>query len=689
MGQRGYLAGLLLAIGMTVIGIACSREPPTVLDVPDGPQLPRTIRLLDIASPDNVVVSPLLDGRALTPDGATPIHATLSRFVPLTEPGVGQDPLGMKRRLSTEEASYAVLLAPAHTELRYEIELPAGARLHLGLGVLAQGQADGPAGTVFEVWLGDGETGSRIYQHVVDRLFAGQPPLETTISLAGTAGDTVSLRLVTRHQGEGEPDPATLSYWANPIVYSALPPDESSAGPANVVLLSVDTLSARHLGSYGYLRHTDPQLTALAADATTYLSARSQYPTTAISHMSMFTSRAPHHSRRALALEFGVQQAHDVGQPATEETLAAILRQAGWSTGAITGGGVLHHTTGFDRGFDVYLDRDDDDRPESLHRAATDWLQDHADRPFFLFLHTYQVHGPYAPPQPYSESFAVGDDPRTGMDPMDHLRPDESCAYLEPAIGAAMAGLYDGEIAYTDDRLVGPLVRTLQELGLYEDTLLIVTSDHGEEFGEHGCWTHGANLFDSTMHVPLVIRYPRGQHRGLALREPVGLLDIAPTVLAVTGVTAEAWEIEGRDLSRLHEPRPAHDPISPVNEVAGLRLTTVQTDEGVHEVMVQQYFLIEDDHKLIVTETLDAASDHVAGSARSHALYDLASDPHETLDVCARRQQLCDAMLVRALARYEPGVSLGTADRSSVGIGGEAWKRHMQDLGYIEPADRR
>lgn len=281
------------------------------------------------------------------------------------------------------------------------------------------------------------------------------------------------------------------------LVASACGGDES-ARPRNVLVVTVDTVRADRLGCYGFAGARTPVIDRLAREGARFDSAWSHVPLTQPSHAALFTGRLPP--------ELGI---HDNGRatlPPAVPTLAELLRARGLRTGAFVSAVVLERGFGLARGFDVY---DDELARTAAHRgerpadatidAALAWLDEAPEQPFFAWVHLYDPHEPYEPPA---------------------------------AFAASGAHPYDGEIAFADAQ-IGRLVATLERRGALDDTLVVVTSDHGEGLGEHGESTHGTLVFASTMRVPLVVRA-----RGIApsvQSAPVGLCDVFPTVLELAG----------------------------------------------------------------------------------------------------------------------------------------------------------
>ena len=290
------------------------------------------------------------------------------------------------------------------------------------------------------------------------------------------------------------------------------------------MLLCIDTLRADHLGSYGYSRETSPAIDALAAESVVFERAIAQSSTTLWSHRALFQSRIA--SRTS----------------ADAPVLAEALRAAGLRTAAFTGGGYVSAEFGFGRGFERY-DEDRGGLAVSLPKAEA-WLRERAGEPFFLFLHTYDPHLPYDPAPPFDAMFGDPyDGPVTGSRSRSLLREqrglDRVARGAVPTLTAQdqarLVALYDGGIRYTDE-WVGELRSMLDRLGLAETTVLVLYSDHGEEFRDHGSWIHSHSVYDELVRVPLIWHAP-----GLAPRRvssQVRLLDIAPTLLETLGVAA-------------------------------------------------------------------------------------------------------------------------------------------------------
>lgn len=348
-------------------------------------------------------------------------------------------------------------------------------------------------------WEGDGrpvtfalerdDAPSPLWQRTLDpkRVDADRGWQEADVALP--AGVAQRLRLTARIAGTD--DAAPFATWAQPALVAPAP---TASGPPSILLVSLDTLRADHVGAYGASRKVTPTLDRLAASGVVFEHVLSQFPSTTASHMTMFTSLQPcvH-----MVTGPGPVLADDI------PTLPQVLAAQGYSTVAITEDGLIQGDQGFDRGFDSYRDltvAPDEPFGRFLNgiTLARAWLDRHGDERFFMFLHTYEVHG--------------GEERRS-----EHY--------------------YDVALRYTDD-LLGAFFDHLRARGVLDHTLLVVTSDHGTEFGEHGGFGHARGVYREQLQVPLLLSHPAIASGGRRIPEHVTLLDLAPTLVDVAGATA-------------------------------------------------------------------------------------------------------------------------------------------------------
>lgn len=434
-------------------------------------------------------------------------------------------------------------------------------------------------------------------------------------------------------------------------------------GP-NVLLISIDTLRAGHLGCYGYDRPTSPGLDRFAAqDAILFEDVVNTGGGTLPVHMSMFTSLPP--------TVHGVWSDDGGGVlPPERVTLAEQLHDAGYATAAFTGGGYTMAKFGFGQGFDSYDDAGGDFL--EIMPKAYRWLeQDHA-RPFFLFLHTYDVHSdwrrlPYDAPEDFNERFTAG---YTGT--FDGCRFD-TCAsdllvllnhkiqagevdprtVLSPEDKDYMIGLYDGGIAYVD-RELQRLFEHLRELDLYDDTIILVTSDHGEEFLEHNLFLHHQN-FEEVARVPLLLKLSGGRGGGRRVQGLVTTLEVMPTILDLLDIQPNP-EVRGKSLL------PLIGGSWQGREVAYMA-------GGLEKLRGRRWSII-------------------FGQDRPVRLYDLAADPAEQVDRLAEEPELVASLVERyrairtvqlqahailAAGRESPRAQLSPED-----------VEHLRALGYLQ-----
>ncbi len=376
-------------------------------------------------------------------------------------------------------------------------------------------------------------------------------------------------------------DPAIgMAYWAAPVLLASA----RGPRPPSVVMIVLDTLRADHLSLYGYSRVTTPEIDAWARESgITFLNAVASAPWTLPSHTSIFTGLD--------ALSHGLN--HNFPVPASFNTLTEVLQQGGYRTEAVTGGVYLHPRYGFAQGFDRfrYWPSDLDQKGElaSGIEVVLEGLERLRDQPFFLFFHTYEIHDPYTARQPFYSRLAGGE-PASGGPPGKAVSSEAEPLSLEQGFVvrrtyesevarselAAVSDLYDSGIAFADHHL-GRLFRKLEDLDLADDTLVVLTSDHGEALGDHGLAAH-SYLYDFNLMVPLVFALPAGRGAGKAIENQVRSVDILPTVLELVGLPAPPG-IDGRSLAPLIDagdadfPREAWSYASSTNYGVSLRLS--------------------------------------------------------------------------------------------------------------------
>ena len=475
----------------------------------------------------------------------------------------------------------------------------------------------------------------------------------------------------------------------------------------NVLFVSIDTLRADHLGCYGYERETSPRLDALAEEGVVFEEARSASPWTTPAHLSLMTSLYP--------------EAHGVyAYPVPGEldsdvvTLAEALSAQGWATAGFTEGGYAKGATGLDHGFATFPSwpRDEEtfvshelepSRLEENAERALSWLEEHATERFFLFFHTYEPHYEYRPPAKYVEALAPGlfsaeeraslaaaverwnrGEPLGSADKgvltRHYLQGDlfgfelkrlrklskvladfrekewrDSPGFAEDL--AYVTALYDAEILFTDD-VVGRLLDALERHGVLDETLVVVTSDHGEGLMDHDEMQHGFHLYEELLHVPLLLRLPGGAHAGARVSAPVRSIDVMPTVLDVLGLPLPI-AAQGTSLLPLLEGG---------GLVAGGFSEALTIQGGERDLLAYR----RGRWKLVV-DVRDGAE----------RLYDLDADPEERRDVLASTDAALVEELRAELARVlAENAARGARFTTGEGSFSEAERQRLEALGY-------
>jgi arylsulfatase A-like enzyme len=502
----------------------------------------------------------------------------------------------------------AALRLPFRASLTWYWMLPRGGEL--GFATLAPWSSDGAAGGRLEVEVqaaGESEP-ARTWLAA-----SGAGPLR--VKLPAVAGAPVRVRLRAAPEGEAPAAAAGLDLVAPVLRTPQAPPEPRAAAaapprrPPHVFVYLIDTLRADHLGAYGYPRPTSPHIDAFAREAARFANAVAQTSWTRPAVASLFTGLHPP--------AHGVVRADRALAPDLP-TLPEVLQGLGYQTWGIVTNGNVAPAFGFGRGFERYHYLPER-HPVEMHQLsdrvnelAFDWLAERNDeRPLFFYLHTSDPHSPYTPRAPFRERLAPEvRDPGAGS--RAHMRRLQLGEQLGAQAGADVRALYDAEIAFNDASF-GAFLEKLRELDLYADSLIVLLSDHGESFAEHGSWQHGTTLYGEVLEIPLVIRLPGGRGSGRVLHELARQVDLLPTLLDLLGREPPA-ALEGRSLLPLFDGGAA----APVTAFAHLARRRGEWESALHT-----------DHKLIRTR---AAAD----GAERVRLYDLAADPLERRDLAAR-----------------------------------------------------
>jgi arylsulfatase A-like enzyme len=466
-------------------------------------------------------------------------------------------------------------------------------------------------------------------------------------------------RLILSTRGEED----VHSFWFNPVLYS-----EEKLG-RKVILISIDTLRADHLHCYGYERDTSPNIDALAEDGALFENTLAPAPWTLPSHVSLLTSLYGAHHQ-----VYHEDERMDPGMT----TLAEMMHSRGFLCSAFTGGGFVSSVYGFSKGFASYQEGEGgvfhQDSAQRMFAAVSDWLKVNRERDFFLFIHTYQPHSPYACPPPYKTMY-LEETARFGhIDLLGHLGGRSNIFRELPENDRRnIIALYDGEIRYTDERLIGPLMETLKQLEIYDESLIVFTSDHGEEFFEHGGWGHGQSLYNESLKVPLIVKFPDSRHKGVRFPGWVSLVDVMPTILDECRLKYSRKDFDGVSLIPYLEDRtaPSRRLLADVGEdVLGFHLP-------------RKTAAVQDENKVIFRERMDKENLEFFSAPppyiRMVEMYNLGADPEETRNVADSNPVLVNGIISRVKEVYRTAVPRPTGkaevDRQV--------KEQLKALGYI------
>ena len=443
-----------------------------------------------------------------------------------------------------------VLYAHAGTSLTFDVPVPSEGRLHFGMGIAVSG-----APVTFRVQAASKDLYSRT-------ISAANVWEDADVDLTPYAGRNLKLVLHTESSREG-----AVGLWSNPLVTTRAP----KARP-NVLIYVIDTMRADHASLYGYKRDTTPFLKKLGASGVVFDDCQAQATWTKPSIASLLTS--------LYSFTHGIFNDYDT-IPKGAATLAEQLRGAGYVTANITASPWSGRITGLQRGFDYVMefpviqryrssaaDRGTDSA--AVNKVVFPWLDRHHDEPFFLYAHATDPHAPYRPPAGFEEKFAnPAESPEFNREYAAlRDRGQYGGGTVVSREGCRKAGVdpdkfirraidrYDGEILFNDHNLE-LLAGKLKQLGILENTLIIVVSDHGEEFWDHGWTAHGQSLYEELTHSVFLMWNPKLLPAPRRVADPVQLIDVMPTVLDLLGVKAPDM-IQGQSLVALARGRPFH-----------------------------------------------------------------------------------------------------------------------------------
>ncbi|MFQ6081746.1 MAG: sulfatase [Candidatus Aminicenantia bacterium] len=610
-------------------------------------------RLIDQLSKENVIHSPLKTLNVKT----TYLREVLSSRPLIEASSKTGNPFLIKRKLKIGGTELNTLFAPPKSLFKFEVKLPKNGILEFGYGVLTSSKQTYFSQVEFEIILVEKNKTNYLFKKTITTKENKIFPLRK-IDLSYLKGKKVHLYLLTKGTKKVQ------SFWFNPVIYQ--PRKENK----NLILISIDTLRADHLGCYGYQRKTSPNIDLLAKDSVLFTKTFASSPWTLPSHLSMMTSLN--------TINHKVYYKNQKLSPSII-TLADILRENNYFCSAYTGGGFISGIYGFSKGFDNYNENVGGvfhrDSAERVFKAASSWLNKNKDKKFFLFLHTYQPHDPYFSPYPFNLMFLNEKAKRRYINLKGVL--GGNAGIFKPLSAEErqnIIDLYDGEIRYTDECLIKPLINELKRLKLYHQTMIIFTSDHGEEFYDHGGWTHGHSLYSESIRVPLIIKFPQSKFKGKKIKDITRLIDIMPTVLEEMKIDYSEKEFDGKSLINLLSGKEKGDRVF-ISDVA----------RNIINLHNPKKISINDGrYKLIFNENYppqDLSFYSFSPSPIPHLeLYNLTKDPGEQKNLAFEKKEIIEKLLKKLNNVY---VSTKKGRPQKMTIENEL-KKQLKALGYIQ-----
>ena len=439
----------------------------------------------------------------------------------------------------------------------------------------------------------------------------------------------------------------------------------SSKEDTNVIIILIDAVRADHLGCYGYKRYgvtTSPFIDLFAKQATLFFNCYSQSAWTKSSTTSLLTSLYP-----------TIHGAHLHGYELSEEltTLPEVLQREGYVTYGYTANPHLKRIFNFDQGFDYfddYMMQDkvcyaairnipifkgmitsltnksfgcyDRDNAGVANKRILPWIEKHKDSNFFMYLHYMDPHNPYTPPKPYNTLYP-------------YIRGDKR--------SIAIAS-YDGEISFVDS-CIKDLLKKLITLGIYDKTMIILTSDHGEGFIEHDHWYHGYSIYQEQIRIPLIIKYPNRKPNAEVVTSPVRLIDVMPTIFEILEITKNLPDMEGKSLVRSNKEGEMRD---------------VYIDNNLINKNIFKGLIEDNEWKYIFTEASEIKDVSDFGDEE---LYNIKNDPGERQNLLKIKPDIVKRMR-KKLAGYLKYCKEKEIASSQVSLDYET-AQQLKSLGYL------
>jgi len=385
----------------------------------------------------------------------------------------------------------------------------------------------------------------------------------------------------------------------------------------NVILVSIDTLRANLLSCYGYDKMTSPNIDKFREDSVLFRKCIAQAPSTLASHASIFTSLIPSHHQASFAKMTAL--------PKEVITMTEVLKANGYETISFNDGGQLAPNFGLDQGFDLY--RSSNKKKATLYfrdivKSSIDWIVRNSEKKFFLFLHTYEAHSPYTPKKKYLDLFETNYSGDLPMHTTERIaqRINNGRIKITQEDTLHIINTYNAEIRSMDESF-GVFIDFLKKKELYDKTIIIFTSDHGEEFYDHGVMaSHSHTLFDELLHIPLIIKFANSKFASREIENLVRSIDMMPTLLDLVNIKIPE-NLEGVSLIPMIKGRGKNEDLFAISE-----------RDMIETLQDECWSIMYDKWKLY-----------------NSRLYDLEKDPFERIDISSEHAELKTILRKKAI----------------------------------------
>ncbi len=620
-------------------------------------------RFIDNLNQENIKNSPLklYTETALLSDKHFPPKSSL-----ISDLGKGHNPFGIKRKLKLGQRELNIIFAPPKSTYIFNHYLSKASVLEFGIGIIKNEDSRNPhfivenkekgvnflivleikgkKKIVFQKYL-NFQSNKQKYIFSQHRIFLPFSTKEAQFSLV-TEGNSKK-----------------FSFWYNPVLYN------KGKNNRNIILISVDTLRADHLGCYGYNRKTSPNIDSLVSDSVLFLNTYAPSPWTLPSHISMLTSLYDVHHQ--VYYEYEKMDSSII-------TLADILRNNNFFCSAFTGGGFVSSNYGFSKGFDSYREITQgiyfNNSPEHIYKSASKWLDYNKDKNFFLFIHTYQPHNPYDCPHPYNRMFIDHNAKWQNLDLLRYIGGKKGIfKKLSEEERKNIISLYDAEIRYTDEYLIKPLIEKLKNMSFYDHTMIIFTSDHGEEFYDHKSWEHANSLYNEQLKVPLIIKFPYSRFAGKKIKNIVRLVDIMPTVLEELRLESPKLKLDGQSLIPLIKGKKQKERV----------FLAEKADNILDSHIPQKLSMNLEKYKLIINKKYKAEDLSFflfpPPNSKHVELYDLDKDPLEKNNIADENPKIVNQIINQINAIYR-NAKKRKKEKTEID---DTLREQLKALGYI------